>query len=158
MIQSWLLLATIYFLNDQTERMGEHALTTREPPSLVALAHSSLLVNAVRMIFVNFTHAKIMGLVLSILLMATKQQHATVQKILMDQIVTCCFAVLIEHLVIIVVNVYQISQTQLSLIFWNTIRISIWNTIRKTIWNTILISNTMILENCKIVNAVKRME
>ena len=121
--------------------MGEHALTTREPPSLVALAHSSLLVNAVRMIFVNFTHAKIMGLVLSILLMATKQQHATVQKILMDQIVTCCFAVLRKYLVIIVVY----AQTQLTLNF-------IWNTIWNTIWYT------MILETWIVVDAVKRME
>ena len=107
--------------------MGEHALTMREPPSLVVHAHKSLLVNAVKMIFVNFIHAKIMAFVISTLLMATKQQHATVQKILMDQIVTCCFAVLIEHLVIIVVHVHQISQTQLSLNILNTICITIVN-------------------------------
>ena len=94
----------IYFLIGQTERMGEHASTMKEMLSLVVLAQNSLLVNAVRMIFVNFIHAKIMGLVLSILLMATKHQLATVQKILMDQIVICCLAVRIEFLVIIVVH------------------------------------------------------
>ena len=104
----------VYVLIDQTERMGEHAPTMREPPSLVVHAHKSLLVNAVKMIFVNFIHAKIMELVLSILLMVTKQQHATVQKILMDQIATCCFAVLIIYLVIMVVYVVQtqLLQTQ----------------------------------------------
>ena len=76
----------ICFLIDQTKRMGEHALTVREPPSLVVHAHKSLLVSAVKMIFVNFIHAKIMAFVFSILLMATKQHHATVRTILMDQI------------------------------------------------------------------------
>ena len=96
----------IHFLIDQTERMGEHAPTMKELLSLVALVHNSSLVNAVRMIFVNFIHAKIMGLVLSILLMAKKHQRAIVHAIQLDQIVTCCIAVWIKYLVIIVVRVH----------------------------------------------------
>ena len=83
----------ICFFIDQTERMGENALTMKKLLSSVAHAHNSLLVNAVKMIFVNFIHAKIMGLVLSILLMAKKHQCATVHEILLGQIVTCCFAI-----------------------------------------------------------------
>ena len=86
--------------------MEEHAQTMREMLSLVALAHNNLLANAVNMILVNYFHAKIMGFVLSILITAKKHQLATVQKILMDQIVTCCFAVGINYLVIIVVRVH----------------------------------------------------
>ena len=93
--------------------MGEHASTMKELLSLVVLAQNSLLVNAVRMIFVNFFHAKIMGIVLSILLMAKKHQRATVQKILMGQIVTCCFVVKVQsllerYLVIIVAHAMKI--------------------------------------------------
>ena len=62
----------VYFLIDQTERMGEHASIMKELLNLVALAHYSLMVNAVRMIFVNFIHAKITGFALSILLMVKK--------------------------------------------------------------------------------------
>ena len=86
--------------------MGEHALTMKEVRSLVAHAQNNLLVNDVKMIFVNFIHVNIMGFALSILLMAKEHQSATVQKILMDQIVTCCFAVGINYLVIIVVRVH----------------------------------------------------
>ena len=58
----------IYFVMDQTERMREYASTMKGVPSLVAIVRNSLLVNAVRMIFVNFIQlAKIMGPVLSIL-------------------------------------------------------------------------------------------
>ena len=102
----------ICFFIDQTERMGENALTMKKLLSSVAHAHNSLLVNVVKMIFVNFIHAKIMGLVLWILLMAKQHQLATVQKILMDQIVTCYFAVEIECLVIILVHA---NSTQLSM-------------------------------------------
>ena len=42
-----------HFFIDQTKRMGEHAPTMKELLGLVALAHNSSLVNAVRMIFVN---------------------------------------------------------------------------------------------------------
>ena len=134
----------IYFLIDQTERMGEHAPTLKELLNLVALAHSSLLVNAVKMIFVNFIHVKIMGLVLLILLMAKKHQHATVLKILLDQIVTCCFAVPMMYLVIMVVHA---KSTQLAMkTFGSTIQI--WN----VLWNY------WILESRKVVNAFKRMD
>ena len=85
--------------------MGEHASTMKELLSLVVLAQNSLLVNAVKMILVNFIHAKIMGLVSSSLLMAKKPKLATVQKILMDQIVISCFAVgMTTYLVIIAVH------------------------------------------------------
>ena len=47
----------VYVLIDQTERMGEHAPTMKEMLNLVALAHNSLLVNAVKMIRVNYIHA-----------------------------------------------------------------------------------------------------
>ena len=58
----------VYFLIDQTERMGEHAPTMTELLSLVAHASDRLLVNAVRMIRVNFIQfVKIMELALSIL-------------------------------------------------------------------------------------------
>ena len=46
-----------HFFIDQTERMGEHASTMKEMLNLVALAHNSLLVNAVKMIRVNYIHA-----------------------------------------------------------------------------------------------------
>ena len=98
--------------------------------------------------------------------METKQQHATVHKILMDQIVTCCFAVFIMYHVTIVVHVQnQISKTQMTFFGWNCIP-DVWKFIRKslsigivpekTIGNTIW--KTMILESLKVVNAVKRME
>ena len=58
----------IYFVIDQTERMMEHASTMKGVPSLVAIVRNSLLVNAVRMIFVTFIQfVKIMEPVLSIL-------------------------------------------------------------------------------------------
>ena len=84
--------------------MGEHASIMRELLNLVAVAQYSLMVNDVRMILINYTHAKIMGFVLSNLLMAKEHLSATVQDLLMDQIVTCCFAVWIEYLVIIMVH------------------------------------------------------
>ena len=59
--------------------MKESALTMKEAASSVALAHHNILVNDVKMIDVNFIHAKIMGLVLSILLTALKQQLVTVR-------------------------------------------------------------------------------
>ena len=60
---------TIFIISliDHTERMGDRVPTMKETPSLGALARKSLLVNAVKMILVNFIHVKIMGLVLSIL-------------------------------------------------------------------------------------------
>ena len=85
--------------------MGEHALTMREPPSLVALAHSSLLVNAVRMIFVNFIRfAKIMEPALSILSTVFQLQDANVTEILLEQSVTwspVIFLVIIEEYVMV---------------------------------------------------------
>ena len=47
----------IHFFIDQTERMGEHASTMKELLSLVALAHKSLMVNAVRIIHAKDIHA-----------------------------------------------------------------------------------------------------
>ena len=96
-----------HFFIDQTERMGEHASIMKELLNLVALAHDSLMVNAVRMILVNYIHASIMGIVISIPLTAQKSQYATVQKILGGKIVTCCFAVWID-LVIIVVHAMKL--------------------------------------------------
>ena len=54
----------------QTERMGEHASIMKELLNLVALVHNSLMVNAVKMILVNYIHASIMGIVMSIPLTA----------------------------------------------------------------------------------------
>ena len=119
-------------------------MTMKEVRSLVAHAQNNLLVNDVKMIFVNFIHVKIMGLVLLILLMAKKHQHATVLKILLDQIVTCCFAVPMMYLVIMVVHA---KSTQLAMkTFGSTIQI--WN----VLWNY------WILESRKVVNAFKRMD
>ena len=63
LIEIWLTKTFFDILVNQTERMGEYAPTMMETPSLVVRAHNSLLVNAVRMIFVKIIPAKIMGLV-----------------------------------------------------------------------------------------------
>ena len=76
----------ICFFIDQTGRMGEHASTIIETPSLVAHASNRLLVNAARMIRVNLIQlAKIMELVLSILKTIFLLQDANVMEILLEQ-------------------------------------------------------------------------
>ena len=108
---------TIYFLIDQTERMGEHASTMKELLSLVAIAHSRLWVTAVRIILVNLIQlVKIMELVLSILLTLFRLQDANVMEILLEPSVTKNLVVLLviitEYVMVKLVNAVKKMELQ----------------------------------------------
>ena len=74
--------------------MVEAAPTRKELKSLVANAHNSSLVNAVRMNLVNFIQlVKIMELVLSILLTIFQLRDVNVTGILVEQSVIKCLVI-----------------------------------------------------------------
>ena len=72
--------------------MEECALMMREPASSLVPAHHNILVNDVKMIGVNFIHAKIMELVLSHSLTTFQHQNVNVPEIMVDQLVTSTYA------------------------------------------------------------------
>ena len=68
--------------------MKECASTMREAENLVAFANHNILVNAVKLIDVIFTNAKIMDLVLLLLSTTFPHQNANAKEILVEQLVT----------------------------------------------------------------------